>query len=67
MLYHSLPQADTDIDTDTGTNTNHRRTARFSIRISIKYLPVHYPTDVEKKDPSLYADNVREEMAEDLG
>ena len=37
------------------------------ISIEMKYLPVHYPTDAEKKDASLYANNVRDELAKELG
>jgi len=30
--------------------------------MTVHYLPVHYPTDEEKDDAQLYADNVRQEM-----
>lgn len=35
--------------------------------MEVEYLPVYYPSIEEKKDPKLYADNVRQAMAEALG
>ncbi|KAM5328148.1 lysophosphatidylcholine acyltransferase 1 isoform 2-T2 [Glossophaga mutica] len=36
-------------------------------RIEIEFLPVYSPSEEEKKDPALYASNVRRVMAEALG
>ncbi|KAF6125586.1 lysophosphatidylcholine acyltransferase 1 [Phyllostomus discolor] len=36
-------------------------------RIEIEFLPVYSPSEEEKKDPALYANNVRRVMAEALG
>lgn len=34
--------------------------------MEVTYLPVHYPTDAERASASLYANNVRSEMAKAL-
>lgn len=31
------------------------------------YLPIYYPSEDEKKDPELYADNVRKFMSKESG
>ncbi|XP_047708924.1 lysophosphatidylcholine acyltransferase 1 [Prionailurus viverrinus] len=40
---------------------------QFHNRVEIEFLPVYSPSDEEKKDPALYASNVRRVMAEALG
>ncbi|XP_055890931.1 lysophosphatidylcholine acyltransferase 2-like isoform X1 [Biomphalaria glabrata] len=40
---------------------------QFYTRIEIEYLPVYTPSEAEKKDPKLFANNVREKMASCLG
>lgn len=37
---------------------------QFSIKAKITYMPVYYPSEKEKLDPTLYANNVRKTMAE---
>ena len=62
------------IDTVTWTwNQPHgSKTIMFSTlaqlfnRAEIEYLPVYYPDEAEKKDPNLYASNVRQLMASAL-
>jgi len=39
----------------------------FSIKAEIIYLPAYYPSEEEKANPELYANNVRKKMAEVLG
>lgn len=34
---------------------------------TVEYLPVYHPSDEEKKNPFLYASNVRDQMAKSLG
>ena len=36
-------------------------------QLHVKHLPVYIPNEDEKKDPLLYANNVRKVMAKDLG
>uniref|UniRef100_UPI00358F8642 lysophosphatidylcholine acyltransferase 1-like isoform X2 n=1 Tax=Myxine glutinosa TaxID=7769 RepID=UPI00358F8642 len=36
-------------------------------RVEIEYLPVYEPSDAEKRDPNIYANNVRKVMARALG
>lgn len=40
--------------------------SQFSNACEVHWLPIHYPTDAEKKDPRLYAENVRTEIAAEL-
>ncbi|EPQ02521.1 Lysophosphatidylcholine acyltransferase 1, partial [Myotis brandtii] len=40
---------------------------QFHNQIEIEFLPVYNPSEEEKKDPALYASNVRRVMAEALG
>ncbi|EFB14784.1 hypothetical protein PANDA_007415, partial [Ailuropoda melanoleuca] len=40
---------------------------QFHNRVEIEFLPVYSPSEEEKKDPALYASNVRRVMAEALG
>ncbi|XP_025126521.2 lysophosphatidylcholine acyltransferase 1 [Bubalus bubalis] len=40
---------------------------QFHSRVEIEFLPVYTPSEEEKKDPALYASNVRRVMAEALG
>lgn len=40
---------------------------QFHNQIEIEFLPVYNPSEEEKKDPALYASNVRRIMAEALG
>jgi lysophosphatidylcholine acyltransferase/lyso-PAF acetyltransferase len=40
---------------------------RFHTRCEIEFLPVYVPSEEEKKDPKLFAQNVRLKMAEALG
>jgi lysophosphatidylcholine acyltransferase/lyso-PAF acetyltransferase len=35
--------------------------------MEVQYLPVYYPSDEEKSDPKLFANNVRQVMARALG
>lgn len=44
-----------------------RRMPRAARRAQITYLPVYAPSDAEKRDPNLYAENVRQLMAKSLG
>lgn len=39
---------------------------KFNSPVEIHFMPVHHPTDEEIKDPVLFAENVRKEMAEYL-
>jgi lysophosphatidylcholine acyltransferase/lyso-PAF acetyltransferase len=34
--------------------------AQFRNYCQVEFLPVYYPSEVEKKDPKLFADNVRQ-------
>lgn len=36
----------------------------FSVYRLFQVLPLHHPTEAEKNDPVLFANNVRREMAE---
>lgn len=40
---------------------------QFEIKTEVTYLPVYYPNMEEKKDPKLYANNVRVLLADTLG
>ncbi|XP_060555458.1 lysophosphatidylcholine acyltransferase 2-like isoform X2 [Ruditapes philippinarum] len=40
---------------------------QFNTRLEIEYLPVYTPSEEEKADPKLFANNVRKVMAEALG
>ncbi|XP_057565097.1 lysophosphatidylcholine acyltransferase 1 isoform X1 [Hippopotamus amphibius kiboko] len=40
---------------------------QFHNQVEIEFLPVYTPSEAEKKDPALYASNVRRVMAEALG
>uniref|UniRef100_A0A8C6E8M5 Lysophosphatidylcholine acyltransferase 1 n=1 Tax=Moschus moschiferus TaxID=68415 RepID=A0A8C6E8M5_MOSMO len=40
---------------------------QFHNQVEIEFLPVYTPSEEEKKDPALYASNVRRVMAEALG
>ncbi|KAM5264734.1 lysophosphatidylcholine acyltransferase 1 [Ctenodactylus gundi] len=40
---------------------------QFHNRVEIEFLPVYSPSEEEKRDPALYASNVRRVMAEALG
>ncbi|KAI5774487.1 LPCAT1 [Gulo gulo luscus] len=40
---------------------------QFHNRVEIEFLPVYSPSEEEKKDPALFASNVRRVMAEALG
>ncbi|XP_036081720.1 lysophosphatidylcholine acyltransferase 1 isoform X2 [Rousettus aegyptiacus] len=40
---------------------------QFHNRVEIEFLPVYRPSEEEKEDPALYANNVRRVMAEALG
>ncbi|XP_052515146.1 lysophosphatidylcholine acyltransferase 1 [Budorcas taxicolor] len=40
---------------------------QFHNQVEIEFLPVYTPSEEEKKDPALYASNVRQVMAEALG
>uniref|UniRef100_A0A8C0I2A1 Lysophosphatidylcholine acyltransferase 1 n=1 Tax=Balaenoptera musculus TaxID=9771 RepID=A0A8C0I2A1_BALMU len=40
---------------------------QFHNQVEIEFLPVYTPSEEEKKDPTLYASNVRHVMAEALG
>ena len=37
---------------------------QFSVRARLTYLPVYHPSDKERQDPKLFAENVRNVMAE---
>uniref|UniRef100_A0A3B5LE97 Lysophosphatidylcholine acyltransferase 4 n=1 Tax=Xiphophorus couchianus TaxID=32473 RepID=A0A3B5LE97_9TELE len=41
--------------------------SQFYTNMTVEYLPVYNPSEEEKKDPSLYADNVQRLMAKALG
>lgn len=43
-----------------------RTACQFVNRVEVKYLPVYYPSEKEKKDPILYAKNVQELIASHL-
>ncbi|CAL1540095.1 unnamed protein product [Lymnaea stagnalis] len=40
---------------------------QFYTRCEVEYLPVYHPSEEEKKDPKLFANNVRDAMAKCLG
>uniref|UniRef100_A0A8D2A9R8 Lysophosphatidylcholine acyltransferase 1 n=1 Tax=Sus scrofa TaxID=9823 RepID=A0A8D2A9R8_PIG len=40
---------------------------QFHNQVEIEFLPVYHPSEEEKKDPALYASNVRRVMAQALG
>lgn len=40
---------------------------QFVNHMEVTYLPVYYPSEEEKKDPKLYAQNVRDLIANELG
>jgi lysophosphatidylcholine acyltransferase/lyso-PAF acetyltransferase len=40
--------------------------SQFTNEVEVNWLPVYYPNDAEKKDPKLYAQNVREAIAKAL-
>lgn len=40
---------------------------QFKNYIKVLYLPIYYPSEDEKKDPQLYANNVRELMSKESG
>ncbi|KAI1888663.1 hypothetical protein AGOR_G00187460 [Albula goreensis] len=42
-------------------------TSQFYTNITVEYLPVYTPSEQEKTDPTLYADNVQKLMAQALG
>ncbi|XP_012709886.2 lysophospholipid acyltransferase LPCAT4 [Fundulus heteroclitus] len=41
--------------------------SQFYTNMTIEYLPVYVPSEAEKQDPNLYADNVQRHMAKALG
>ncbi|GBG28807.1 Lysophosphatidylcholine acyltransferase 2 [Hondaea fermentalgiana] len=46
----------------------HRRHfTQFVQHLEVVFLPVHYPTEAEKEDPTLFANAVRDEIAKELG
>lgn len=44
-----------------------RTLTQFHTFCEIEFMPVYHPNDEEKKDPKLYARNVRNLMAQELG
>mmetsp|Transcript_1786 Transcript_1786/g.2685 ORF Transcript_1786/g.2685 Transcript_1786/m.2685 type:complete len:429 (+) Transcript_1786:213-1499(+) len=44
-----------------------RSLCQFYQGVTVEYLPVYYPNEKEKKDPTLFAGNVRSLMAKTLG
>lgn len=44
-----------------------RTMCQFYNRMEVQYLPVYYPSEEEKSDPKLFANNVRQVMARALG
>mmetsp|Transcript_22264 Transcript_22264/g.41744 ORF Transcript_22264/g.41744 Transcript_22264/m.41744 type:complete len:527 (+) Transcript_22264:311-1891(+) len=44
-----------------------RLLSQFYNRVHVEFLPVYYPTEEEKADPDLFAENVRQLMASKLG
>jgi lysophosphatidylcholine acyltransferase/lyso-PAF acetyltransferase len=44
-----------------------RTLCQFVNTLSVEYLPVYNPSEEERKDPSLYAENVRKAMAVKMG
>jgi lysophosphatidylcholine acyltransferase / lyso-PAF acetyltransferase len=45
----------------------YRACCQFNNRLSVQYLPLHVPTEEERRDPALFASNVRAEIARALG
>lgn len=39
---------------------------KLNIGLTLRFLPVYYPSEDEVNDPHLYADNVRRVMAQSL-
>lgn len=57
----------------TGAHSGHRRgdggaapvvLAQVTWLLCVQFLPVYHPSEEEKKDPALYASNVRRVMAQ---
>jgi lysophosphatidylcholine acyltransferase/lyso-PAF acetyltransferase len=44
-----------------------RLITQFVQHLEIEYLPVYHPSEEEKQNPALYAENVRTLMAKTLG
>ena len=44
-----------------------RSACQFVQRMEVKFLPVHKPTEAERKDATLYANNMQRLMASHLG
>ena len=41
--------------------------AQFYVNLSVEFMPVYQPNQQEVKDPKLFANNVRQVMADRLG
>eukprot|EP00792_Barthelona_sp_PAP020_P012413 TRINITY_DN7083_c0_g1_i1.p1 TRINITY_DN7083_c0_g1~~TRINITY_DN7083_c0_g1_i1.p1 ORF type:complete len:357 (+),score=86.83 TRINITY_DN7083_c0_g1_i1:253-1323(+) len=54
-------------DTIHGMHSMFLAMTQFYNRCSVVFLPIYYPSEEEKQDPFLYAENVRQYMARESG